>query len=417
MRKLSRETFKVSFIIKRTRLLKDGTASIFGRIVANGETSEFALHRTIKPAMWCSTKEGSRGRDAVAYALNNYIGVVRTKIYDIHCEMVRCDDIITAAAIKNKYIHRDEIARNTTICTLYSQHNARCAKLIGVDYAKGTVDKFESTLRVFRIFLHDRYNKEDLKLRELTIDVVREYDLYLKTVRHCQQNSAKKHLQNLKKITSEAISSGLMHHNPFLGVTIRDKEVEQVALTMEEIAKIRDKEFDIERISRVRDVFLFSVYTGLSFADLKEMTAEHIIKDNNGNEWIRKHRRKSNSVFSVPLLRCAKDILVKYSNNYECRTTGKLLLVPSNQRMNAYLKEIADICGVKKRLTTHVARHSCGSTILLANGVRMENIAKILGHKDIRMTQHYAQVSDKSILADMAAVELQIDSLVGASRL
>ena len=179
------------------------------------------------------------------------------------------------------------------------------------------------------------------------------------------------------------------------------KEVIREFLTMDELLSIYHKEFSLERITVVRDVFIFAAFTGLAFIDVQQLSPEHIVKDNNENLWIRKPRQKTKNMCNIPLLDIPLEILRKYADYPACKKKGVLLPVPCNQKMNSYLKEIADLCLIKKNLTTHPARHSYATSVCLANGVSIENVAKMLGHSNIKMTQHYARVLDSSILKDM----------------
>jgi site-specific recombinase XerD len=155
----------------------------------------------------------------------------------------------------------------------------------------------------------------------------------------------------------------------------------------------------------VRDVFAFCYFTGLAFVDVQQLTPNHLIKDNNGAMWIRKNRQKTGNMCNIPVLSVAQKLIEKYQDHPDCIRKGVLLPVMSNQKMNAYLKEIADLCGINKKLTTHVGRHTCATVVMLANQVSMENVAKILRHSNTKMTQHYAKVLDSSIMRDMANVE------------
>ena len=196
-----------------------------------------------------------------------------------------------------------------------------------------------------------------------------------------------------------------------IGIRFHEKEVVREFLTMDELQTIYRKEFPLERLTLVRDVFIFAAFTGLAFIDVQQLAPEHIVRDNNGNLWIRKPRQKTKNMCNIPLLDIPQEILRKYANHPTCRKKGVLLPVPCNQKMNSYLKEIADICMIRKNLTTHCARHSYATSVCLANGVSLENVAKMLGHANIKMTQHYARVLDSSILRDMMQVERAISKL------
>ena len=202
-----------------------------------------------------------------------------------------------------------------------------------------------------------------------------------------------------------------MRKDPFYGYKMQQDETDPTFLTYEELQTIMNKEFTIPRLALVKDIFIFALYTGLAFIDVYNLRPEHVSEDNNGNLWIVKPREKTNNICNIPLLSIPKQILEKYKDNPYCMDKGTLLPVPCNQKMNSYLKEIADLCGIKKNLTTHTARHSFASVIALANNVSLPNVAKMLGHSSTRMTQHYAKVLDQTILRDMQEVEKQINNL------
>jgi hypothetical protein len=252
------------------------------------------------------------------------------------------------------------------------------------------------------------YKIDDILLREVNGELVRKFDLYLKTEKHCAQNTVIRYMKCFKKVINLAIANEWLTKNPFAGIKFHEVEVNKQFLSQAEINRIWQKEFKIERLELVRDVFIFCVYTGLAFIDVYNLHPEHISEDGNGNLWIVKPREKTNNLCNIPLLSIPKQILEKYKDNPYCMDKGTLLPVPCNQKMNSYLKEIADLCGIKKNLTTHTARHSFASVIALANNVSLPNVAKMLGHSSTRMTQHYAKVLDQTILRDMQAVEEQL---------
>ena len=228
----------------------------------------------------------------------------------------------------------------------------------------------------------------------------------MKTVRRCQNNSAIKHLKSLKKVVRIALANDWLKKDPFVGIQFKHEEKNIEFLTQEELETMMNKELALPRLELVRDTFVFCAFTALAFVDVKNLTREHLMRDNNGALWIRKPRQKTGNVSNIPVLSVTQRLIDKYADHPECVRKGVLLPVMSNQKMNAYLKELADLCGItKKKLTTHVARHTAATVVFLANNVSMENVAKILGHSNTKMTQHYAKVLDSSIMRDMAGVE------------
>ena len=400
---VKRNTLSVLFIIKKAKLLKNGEAPICMRITVNKRVAEVMIKRSIPVDLWNQKKECSKGKDRVATELNHYINTVRAKVLQIHRELEIDNKPITADIIKDCFYGRDKVQRS--LLEVYAEHNEKCRALIGKEYTKSTVTKFDTSINRLKEYIRSCYHRDDIMLAELDGQFIRDFDFWLKTEKHCQNNSALKHLKNLKKVVRIALANDWIKKDPFYGIHFKQEEVNVEFLSREELDILMNKEFAIQRLEQVRDIFVFCCFTALAFVDVQQLSREHLTKDNNGALWIRKARQKTNQMCNIPVLSIPQRILRKYEDNAECIKKGVLLPVISNQRMNAYLKEIADLCGITKRLTTHVARHTAATVVFLANDVSMENVSKILGHSNIRMTQHYAKVLDSSIMRDMANVE------------
>ena len=400
---VKRNTLSVLFIIKKSKLLKNGEAPVCMRITVNRRVAEVMIKRSIPVDLWNQKKECSKGKDRVATELNHYINTVRAKVLQIHRKLEIDNKSITADIIKDCFYGRDKVQRS--LLEVYAEHNEKCRALIGKEYTESTVTKFDTSINRLKEYIRSNYHRDDIMLAELDGQFIRDFDFWLKTDKHCQNNSALKHLKNLKKVIRIALANDWIKKDPFYGIHFKQDEVNVEFLSREELDILMNKEFTIKRLEQVRDVFVFCCFTALAFVDVQQLSREHLIKDNNGALWIRKARQKTNQMCNVPVLSIPQRILRKYEDNAECIKKGVLLPVISNQRMNAYLKEIADLCGITKRLTTHVARHTAATIVFLANDVSMENVSKILGHSNIRMTQHYARVLDSSIMRDMINVE------------
>ena len=408
---MKRDSFRVLFFLKKTRLLKNGEASVCMRITVNGTRVENNIRKSIDPALWSQAKETARGKSRRACDLNTYIEEARIKLYQIFCELEQQNRSVTAHLLQELFFGQKKPEEVRTLLGTMQEHNDQCRALVGTDYALITVRRYESCRRYLAELIRQRYGKEDLPLAEVNGELVRAFAFYLKTEKGCQQNTVIRYMKCLKKITNLARANDWMAKDPFLGIRFHEKEVVREFLTMDELQTIYRKEFPLERLTLVRDVFIFAAFPGLAFIDVQQLAPEHIVRDNNGNLWIRKPRQKTKNMCNIPLLDIPQEILRKYADHPTCRKKGVLLPVPCNQKMNSYLKEIADICMIRKNLTTHCARHSYATSVCLANGVSLENVAKMLGHSNIKMTQHYARVLDSSILRDMMQVERAISKL------
>jgi len=270
--------------------------------------------------------------------------------------------------------------------------------------APATVKRYETSLRHTEAFIRFKFDKNDIPVNEVNHKFIADYEFYLRSECGCCHNSAVKYLKNFGKIIRIALANEYITKDPFFNIRFKFEETEPNFLEDNEIQAIMEKEITIERLARVRDIFVFQCFSGLAYSDIKGLKAEHIVRDNDGGLWIRKKRQKTGLMCNIPLLDPAREILERYKNHPVCLKQGVLLPVLSNQKMNTYLAELTDICGIAKRISSHAGRHSFGTSVCLANGVSIENVAKMLGHSDTKMTRHYARVLDKSIMRDMAVV-------------
>lgn len=402
---MERKTFKILFLIKPSRA-KNGEAPISMRITANGERIEISVNLTVKIKLWHPGLGKCLGTDPLSEEINNSLDVIKVNILRIKRELELDGEEVTTRKIINKYQGKDKKPK-MMLLEIFKEHNERCANLAGKDMAPATVVRYETSFKHTQEFIRTFFHQEDIPLDDVNHKFIVDYEYYLKTVRNCCHNTATKYLKNFKKIIRIALANEWMTKDPFANIKFHLDEVEPDFLEDHEIKMIMEKPIKIERLAIVRDTFIFCCYTGLAFSDVKGLKQEHLVKDNTGALWIRKKREKTNNMCNIPLLDIPKQILEKYKGYYDgisSINSDKLLPVLTNQKMNAYLKEIADICGIQKDLTTHTGRHSYATSICLANGVTMENVAKMLGHSDTKMTRHYAKVLDKSIMRDMANV-------------
>lgn len=395
---MQRNYFTILFFIKKSKLLKNGEAPICMRITVNGQRAEIQIKRSVEVSKWNSQKECTAGKDRKAMELNHYLDTVRTKVLKIHRELEQDGKPITADILKRRYYGEGDSPK--MLLEVFREHNRKYRELMGKDYVAGTVLRYERTARYLEELLQKEYGMNDIPLKEINHEFITKFEHYVKTEKSCAQNAAVKYLKNLKKIIKAALVNKWITDDPFLEIHFKQTRTNRAFLTEEELGILLKKEFTIPRLQTVRDIFVFCALTGLAFTDVQHLRHDHIIKDGNGEYWIRKAREKTDNMCDIPLLDIPRMILEKYKGHPECMKKGVLLPVPSNQRMNSYLKEIADTCGITKPLSTHVARHTF-ATVALANRVSMESVAKMLGHTDIRITRIYARILDKTVSEEM----------------
>ena len=283
-------------------------------------------------------------------------------------------------------------------------------QLVNVDYSPDTLERYITARKHTFTFIQWKYKMNDVKISDLNYEFISSYEFWLKSVRKCDHNTTMKYLSNFRKIVNICLKNGWIGRDPFFGYKMTQRTVDRAYLNAEEIQRLASKSFDIDRIDQVRDVFLFSCFTGLAYADVHKLNRREIATGVDGEKWIFTKRQKTESPTRIPLLPHASKILEKYENHPQCLHKGKLLPVLSNQKMNAYLKEIADLCGIDKKITFHTARHTFATTVTLTNDVPIETVSKLLGHKNLKTTQHYAKIIDKKVSEDLKVLRKKIDT-------
>ena len=399
---MKRQTFNALFFIMKTQLKKSGETSIMLRITIEGQLTELQLKRDVIPTQWNQSKERCTGRDATSIEINRYLESVKLRLLDIHREMEDAGKLINPMEVKRRFLGLDE--KHKMFFEVFQEHNDKCRELIGKDYAKVTISRFDTCLKYFREMLLKQYHLKDIPIKEINNAIIQDYIHFLKSKKNLQENTVIRYMKVVKKITNMALANDWIDKNPFMNIHFHEQEVHKEFLTKEELEILRTKVFNVPRLELVRDIFLFQCWTGLAFIDVSELKPEHLVTDNEGNIWIRKARQKTKIMCNIPLLDIPLAILDKYKGYPLCEKKGTLLPVPCNQKANSYLKEIADFCGIKKNLTTHTGRHTFSTVVTLANNVSLENVSKMLGHTNTKMTQRYAKVLDQSILRDMQNV-------------
>ena len=393
-----KSTFRVLFYLKKGSEKKNGEVMIMARITIDGKLCQFSTKQSILPNNWSVASGKAKGKDAGK--INALLDDIRSALNTIYHEMQRRDNYVTAEKVKNEFLGHTE--KHETILSLFQKHNDNMKQLVGISRTIATYRKYEVTRRHLADFIHDKYNLSDIPIREITPIFITDFELYLRTACKCGYNTAAKFLLFLKSIIIVARNNGILTKDPFANYKIQMKKVDRGYLTEDEIKIILKKKMVSERLEHVRDLFIFSCFTGLAYSDVANLREENIRKSFDGKLWIMTKRQKTNTDVNVPLLDIPKMILKKYKGKLP---NGKILPVISNQKLNAYLKEIADICGIKKNLTFHLARHTFATTTTLAKGVPIETVSKMLGHTNIETTQIYARITNSKIGNDMQGLD------------
>jgi site-specific recombinase XerD len=393
-------SISILFYSKRTKTTTEGLVPIYMRLTINGGRFEVSTKQLTKIELWSSVNGRVKGNSEESKQTNALLDAFRIKVNDFHRQILTEGKEVTVETFREKWLGKTA-ERPRMLLEIFQHHNEQLATLVGQQYAAATVKRYHTSLCHTREFLQWKLGKADISINKLNFEFLMDYEFWLKSVRKCNHNSSIKYLTNFKKIVNICLKNGWLQRNPFLGYKMTKREVERIHLTQEELNIIASKELSVARIDQVRDIFLFCCYTGLAYVDVKKLSRAEVAIGIDGNSWIFTHRQKTETSSRIPLLPKALEILGKYANHPQCLNEGKLLPVLSNQKMNSYLKEIADLCGISKNLTTHTARHTFATTVTLTNGVPIESVSKMLGHKTIKTTEHYAKILDIKISADM----------------
>ena len=391
-----RSTFSILFYIKKSALKSNGKAPVMARITLNGEIAQFSLKCEVDPDEWNPRTQRVNGKSANSVKLNGLLDNSRSIIFNHYREIFEREATVTAEKVKNAFLGLK--TNQFSLLELFDKHIKDLETKVGKDLVRDTYLRYIRTRNRLELFMQSKYNISDIDLREINYSFLCDFEIYLKSSYECGQNASMKLIKNLRTIILIARNNGWIHADPFTNYKIHISKSDRAFLTQQEIESIMNKSFSIKRLDQVRDVFLFSCFTGLAYVDVFNMSEKNIRESFDGNLWIIGKRVKTNVSYNVPLLDVPKMILKKYKGTLP---NGELLPVISNQKMNAYLKEIADICQIDKILTFHVARHTFATTVTLSKGVSIESVSKMLGHTNIKTTQIYARITDNKISNEM----------------
>ena len=389
----------VLFYIKRSKVNNDGICPIYVRVTVKSKRFEFSSNKFVNPEKWSNEGSKVKGNNEETRSINSHLEYLKSKILEAEKKLYKKDIIISSENLKNEIFDLQDSQR--MLIPIFKDHNNKIKELVGKEYAPGTLERYNTSLKHTVEFLEWKYKVSDIDINKIDHAFITDYEFYLRSVRNCANNTAVKYIKNFNKIIKICLANHWIERNPFANYKSKVKEVERVYLSEDEIQNILNKDFKTERLSLVRDIFLFSCFTGLAYIDVKNLTKSHISLGIDGEKWIFTHRQKTESASKIPILPITQMIIDKYEDHPECNNQNKLLPILSNQKMNAYLKEIAGVCEIEKELTFHIARHTFATTVTLTNGVPIESVSKMLGHKNIRTTQHYAKILDKKVSEDM----------------
>ncbi|MDD2675202.1 site-specific integrase [Flavobacterium caseinilyticum] len=410
--KAATTTFGVLFYLKTQKTSMQGKAPICARVTVNGKRTEISVKRSVNANEWDDRKGMAKGNRKETVELNMFLNQFKAKIINTYQQMILSDAVIDGPAIRDRVLGTDHLA--PTLVSLVEYHNEQQLHKL----APGTMKNYYTTQRYIEKFLREKYYRNDIVLSQLTYKFILDFERYLFNYvpkdhqKPLNNNGIMKHIERLRKMINMAVKLDWLSKDPFASFKKHFDKVERECLNDKELTALANKHFAIERLRHVRDMFMFSCYTGLSYVELAELSPTNIVTGIDGGLWISTIRAKTDTGVRVPLLPQATELIEKYRDNPRAQNNGTVFPVISNQRMNGYLKEIADICGITKILTFHIARHTFATTVTLSNGVPIESVSKMLGHTSIRTTQIYAKVVEQKLSEDMRKLEQRMSTIV-----
>lgn len=401
-----RSTFRILMYLKKGSEKPNGHVPLMCRLTVDGEFKQFSCKMDVPPRLWDVSTGRASGKSTEAHRINVCVDKIRVDVNRHYQQMMQTDGYVTAAKLKDAYLGIG--IKQETLLKLFEQHNSEFLKKVGHSRSAGTYARYRTVCKHIREFLPHTYHRDDISLKELNLTFINDFEYYLRKEKGCRTNTVWGYMIVLKHIISIARNSGVLPFNPFAGYINSPENVDRGYLSKEELQVLIDAPMKNKTYELVRDLFLFSVFTGLAYSDVKNLTYDNLQTFFDGNLWIITRRKKTNIDSNIRLLEVPKRIIDKYKGMAK---DNHVFPVPSNSSCNEKLKKIGTQCGIKTRLTFHVARHSAATTILLSNGIPIETVSRILGHTNIKTTQIYAKITNQKISQDMELLSHKIGDL------
>jgi len=378
------------------------------RITLNGNRVDLATHHFTLAEKWDVKHGYVKGPKEETRIVNTSLENIRAKVLKIYNQLEASGKPITAEVIRNILTGKSKNRRG--LVEVFKLYNDQLKAKVGHGYSYGTFEKYTATCQKVESYIKDQYNRSDLFLDELDFQFITNYELFLKSKLNNKHNTASKSVSFLKRIIRYSLQNGWLDKDPFLSFRCPYKDPDRAFLSKEELELLQKKDLVVNRLAVVRDMYVFSCYTGLPFSDMEKLTPDDLSTGIDGEKWIIYNRVKTGNRAPIPLLPVPMQIIGRYENYPVNVNKGRLLPVYSNQKINGYLKELAAVCGINKNLTFHTARHTFATTVTLTNGVPIETVSKMLGHSSIKTTQIYSKVVDTKVSQDMKVLKEKLAS-------
>lgn len=399
-----KEKITLHFYLRSKKAVTTGLLPLYVRLTVDSKRLEFSSKKFIEKSKWADHLSKMKGNSEEARSINMYVDSIKTEVNNIEMILKNQNKPLTIGNFKKLLFKQSDCDR--MIGVIYNEHNNRIKELIGKGYAAGTLERFAISKKHLEEFLVWKLNTKDISIKEIDFALIKDFEFYLRSIKECSNNTAVKYIRNFRKIVNICLENDWLDKDPFVKYKGAMEQVDTNFLFESQVEAIYRKKYSSTRLTTIRDIFIFSCFTGLAYVEANDLRPDDIRIGIDGQKWIFKNRQKTGTLSKIPLLPVAEEIILKYVNHPKSVNEGKILPMISNQKVNEYLKEIGDLSRIPFDLTFHVARHTF-ATMMLTNGVPIETVSKMLGHKNIHTTQHYARILDQKISDDMASVKLK----------
>ncbi len=408
---LQRQSFGTTFITRASRAKGATDHIIFMRITVDKERLEFSTKFAVDPKNWHPGKGRVKGTGTKAKAINDSLDNLEAEARSTFNELMIREKVVLVEKVRDVLLGTSQ--RKYGLIDQCVAHLAMMRERHGRGYSPASTAVYQTTFNHLRTFVRLEYDRDEIFLKELDFSFVERFEHFLLTHVKVSINCIAKHMQRLRVVLNLCMKREILHRDPMALYKIKTERVEICYLTEDELERVMKKRLHSQRVARVRDTFLFACFTGFSYSDIRDLTACKIQKGPDGEPWLFATRQKTGIPCNVPLLPPALALAKRYANDEVCKKKGQVVPVLSNQKLNNYLKEIADLCDIQKNITMHVGRHTFATTVCLSQGVPIETVSKMLGHTNLKTTQIYAKVIEDKVARDMQAARNRFKGLAG----
>jgi integrase len=404
---------KVNFYLKRNEEKADGTIPVLGRIRIGKSMVQFSAKTSVPVSLWDTKSGRAIGKSKAALSVNAALDKICVAVHSAYRELSVKKENVSASDVKNAF--QGIASEQDTLVKYFEAHNENYKKHVGVNRAEGTYKRFLTSLGHLKRFMRKKYNVADIPFQALTPSFVADYDYYLRIELRLANATIVNTIVHLRKIVKAVINNGLIRIDPFVGYEFITSPLVPKSLTAQELKILIKAKLSRPNLNFIRDMFLFSAFTGVAFSDMRNLTEKNLAKAEDGVWWIHTKRQKTGTPCHIPLLEIPLELIEKYRG---LAKEGKLFPMISCSKTNIYLKRIAKECDINKEITFHQARHTYASVVTLSQGVPMDTVRELLGHRDWRATRIYAQVNNEKIGEDMRRLNKRLSDkfhMVGIS--